>query len=378
MPEDAIIEAERTTLPVSVVIPAYNRADLVARAVTSVMAQRPLPPADVIVIDDCSDDATAQVAEGLGARVLRHDVNRGAATARNTGIMAATGEWIALLDSDDEWLPHHLATLWGLRDGHVLAAGATLLVRPEGGSAYYYGPPRGDVVTIETPAQVIYPFSPFPASSVMVRRDVMQSIGGYDTALRFAEDWDLWVRVLEQGTGIQTPRVISLYHMHPGQKSLRRPSSVHHDIVNKYVSREWCTPALRERRLGVMVFDALRAAQRDGRRRDVLERSAELATHPRRLQGAVGLAVHRERQRRRSSELHTDGGPTVAVMEGVDRLPPEAAALVEGREAARATRSGDLRGLLRLAVRPPSLVVADSRLKARALRALGVRAVSAS
>ena len=361
-------------LPVSVVIPAFNRADLIARAVRSAQGQRPRPPAEVIVVDDRSSDATAEIAEGLGARVIRHEVNQGAAGARNTGIRAATGEWIALLDSDDEWLPHHLDTLWALRDGHVLVAGSTVHVRPEGGPLFY-GPVGGEDVLLDTPARVIYPFSPFPASAVMVRSDVLRRIDGYDTSLRFAEDWDLWVRVLEQGTGIQTPRVISRYHVHLGQKSLRRPRTVLHEIVNKYETREWCTPALRERRLGVLAFDGLRAAQREGSRREALARAAELASHPRRLQGAVGLVVHRERQRRRSTETHADGGPTVAVLEGVERMPPAVDGLLAGRESAKSTRRGDLRGLVRLALRPPGLVVTGSRAKARALRAVGVRAV---
>ena len=98
-------------LPVAVVIPAHNRANMVARAVRSALTQRPNPPTEVIVVDDCSNDETGEAARLAGARVIRHHVNRGEAEARNTAIRAATQPWVALLDSDDEWLPHHLAEL---------------------------------------------------------------------------------------------------------------------------------------------------------------------------------------------------------------------------------------------------------------------------
>ena len=111
-------------LPVSVIIPAFNRADTLPRALHSILAQRPAVPTEIIVVDDHSEDESATVAATLGARVIRHDRNQGAAAARNTAVTAAGQPWLATLDSDDEWLPDHLATLWPLRAGHVLVAGA--------------------------------------------------------------------------------------------------------------------------------------------------------------------------------------------------------------------------------------------------------------
>ena len=108
----SFVTVETTPLPVSVVIPAYNRPDLVGRAVRSALTQRPQPPAEVVVVDDCSSDATGAAARAAGARVIRHEVNRGEGAARNTAIRAARGEWVAMLDSDDEWLDGHLAALW--------------------------------------------------------------------------------------------------------------------------------------------------------------------------------------------------------------------------------------------------------------------------
>src|SRR3712207_89972 len=86
-------------LPVSVIVPAYNRAEMLRRSLASIGSQRPELAAEVIVVDDGSSDDTAATAERLGARVIRHERNRGLATARNTGLEAATYPWVALLDS---------------------------------------------------------------------------------------------------------------------------------------------------------------------------------------------------------------------------------------------------------------------------------------
>lgn len=92
----------------SVVIPAYNAAATLARALDSVLAQR-WPAHEVIVVDDGSADATAEVAAGFGARVkCVRQANAGPSAARNQGVQAATGEWIAFLDADDWFYPERL------------------------------------------------------------------------------------------------------------------------------------------------------------------------------------------------------------------------------------------------------------------------------
>ncbi len=130
--KSVIARPEGYPLPITVIIPAYNRADTVARAVASALAQRPSRPAEVVVVDDGSADDTAEAARLAGARVVRHSVNRRLGAARNTGLSNATQPWIALLDSDDEWLPHHLASLWPLRGTHVLIAASALRCAPDG------------------------------------------------------------------------------------------------------------------------------------------------------------------------------------------------------------------------------------------------------
>jgi glycosyltransferase involved in cell wall biosynthesis len=99
---------------VSVVIPAYNAESTIVRAVTSVLRQT-FQAHEIIIVDDCSTDATAVLISSLieqtnsvVIKLIRHRFNQGAASARNTGIDAACGEWVALLDADDSWHPEKL------------------------------------------------------------------------------------------------------------------------------------------------------------------------------------------------------------------------------------------------------------------------------
>src|SRR5271166_2161454 len=127
-------------LPVCVIVPAYNRAHLLERALKGVWSQRPFLPEQVLVVDDGSDDDTCAMAARLGAEVIRHPRNRGLSAARNTGLAATRCPWVALLDSDDEWLPHHLAHLWELRGDHALVAASALRRGPQRSRDRFHGP----------------------------------------------------------------------------------------------------------------------------------------------------------------------------------------------------------------------------------------------
>ena len=98
-------------MKVSVIIPLYNREGTIGQAVRSVLDQT-LPPYEVIVVDDGSVDGSADVVQAIADPRLRylHQANAGAGAARNRGLEAAQGDWVALLDSDDWWLPTRLAS----------------------------------------------------------------------------------------------------------------------------------------------------------------------------------------------------------------------------------------------------------------------------
>jgi glycosyltransferase involved in cell wall biosynthesis len=289
-------------VPVSVLIPAYNREEMVARALESVAAQRPARPAEVIVVDDCSTDRTGEVAERLGARVIRHERNMGEGAARNTALAAATQPWVAQLDSDDEWLPGLLATLWPLRGEHVLVAGSALW-RAENGPPRFGGNPSGEPELLDSPARLIFPENFIPASAALVRRDAVEQAGGW-RPLPFGADLDLWIRVLEHGTGVISPEIVTLYHVHAGQvtRDLAGTRAHHEQIARDYEGRPWWSPQLVERVRSVTAWDTLRRDLADARRRDALRGAAWLAARPLRVRALATLWLRRRRLRRRARE----------------------------------------------------------------------------
>src|SRR3954469_1018376 len=302
------------SLPVSVVIPAYNRPEMVARAVRSALGQRPLPPAEVIVVDDCSTDHTGRAAREAGARVIRHERNRGEGAARNTGIAAATQPWIGLLDSDDEWLPGCLATLWPLRDGHILAGGAQIRCGTDPRDDRYAGIPGSRPQVLRNPEVLLYPENFIAASGTIVKRDVVRAVGAYAEGLRHGADLDLWLRVLERGTGVVVAAPVVLYHLHEGQVTNDQDGmwEGHQRIMRHYADRPWASPATFERWQGVLAWDGMRHAMRRRSLRDATRHGSALLADPRRVAGAAGLLVVRQRLRRRSGMIGRDGRPTRA------------------------------------------------------------------
>ena len=377
-PDPAIAPPIGPPLPVSVVIPAYERPQMLRRALASVAGQRPRLPAEVIVVDDGSGDDTAAVAEEFGVRVIRHERNQGAAAARNTGVRAATQPWVALLDSDDEWLRHHLATLWELRQGHVLVAGSALSAYDDPERDTVIGPDGREPTILRSPAVLYYPWNFIPASGVMVRRDVVLEVGGYRTDLRYAEDFDLWVRVLERGTGIATARVVARYTRHEGQKSQdpEGPRAAQIALLSSYADRSWYEPELLERFRSMAAWRDGRRAMAEGDRGVALAHARYLVARPRRIAALAGLWKLGVVMRRRTSRVARDGGPSAAV---VDRDPARRALVAplvtERGEMRLVTSPSGLRMLLRLTARPTAMAFVGSRAQAIAVRLLGVRPV---
>lgn len=185
-----------TTLLVSVVIPTWNRAEAVCRAVASVLAQT-YPALDVVVVDDGSTDDTAERLAALAdprLRVLGHDRCRGVAAARNTGLAAARGDYLALLDSDDLWLPEKIARLlaFARRHGYQICQNQEIWMR--GGRRVNPGLAQqkiGGAFFEAALARCLV--SP---SSVLFTREFCDTVGGFDESLPACEDYDLWLRAL--------------------------------------------------------------------------------------------------------------------------------------------------------------------------------------
>jgi glycosyltransferase involved in cell wall biosynthesis len=280
-------------LPVSVVIPAFRRPAEVRRAVESVRRQT-CAPAEIIVVDDASGDDTAAAAEAAGASVLRLEQNVGEGGARNAGIEHANQDWIALLDSDDEWLPWHLERLWPERADHVVVGAACLAVGAGVNAGRVYGWCGPAPRVLRSPSEIVWPENVLPPSGAIVRREAVLRAGGFPLRAPQAGDLDAWIRLLEIGTGKVCDHISVLYHVHGDQASGDR-HAMHQArlaLYARYRGRSWYDPHLLRRMSAVDAWDL--------RDPSLLVR-ALIAP-----QGVVGLAqtfVHRRRQRRGARAL---------------------------------------------------------------------------
>lgn len=182
-------------MTVSVVIPTRDRAALVTRALASVFAQT-RPAEEVVVVDDGSGDGTAARvrSEFPGATVIRHESPRGVSAARNRGVDAAGGEWVAFLDSDDEWVPEKLARQTAALErapGHVLCHCDEIWIR----NGRRVNPRRRHAKHGGWIFPHCLPLCAISPSAAMIRRDVLVALGGFDESLPACEDYDLWLRL---------------------------------------------------------------------------------------------------------------------------------------------------------------------------------------
>lgn len=183
---------------VSAIIPSYNRAHLCARAVRSALEQVNAS-IEVIVVDDGSTDDTRSLLEAeFESRVqIVWQPNQGVSAARNSGIARASGEFIAFLDSDDQWLPHKTERQlqWLLSRpefGMVLCD----LIAVDADGKEIRRTRRRDSIPVD--GDILEPLLSAPylvPSSAMIRRSVIDEIGGFDTTLPTAEDLDFHLRV---------------------------------------------------------------------------------------------------------------------------------------------------------------------------------------
>lgn len=202
----------------SVVIPCYNAAAFLADAVESVRAQTS-PVAEVLVVDDASTDDTVAVAERLGVTVIRQPENRGPSGARNAGIARAAGDVVAFLDADDAWLPWHVELAVD-----VLARHPEVAVVGTGHMPYDEPLPSRPA----SPAVVEIPPDPvvtllertlIPQTGAVARRSALLEVGGYEDGRRYAEDYDVWLRIAARHPLARLDAVSVRYRQHPGQAS---------------------------------------------------------------------------------------------------------------------------------------------------------------
>ncbi len=195
---------------VSVVIPTYNRSDFVVKAIESVFNQS-FSDYELIVVDDGSTDSTKERLNKYGDSIVCiHQCNAGVSSARNAGIGISRGEWLAFLDSDDEWKPDYLDKQ--IKHANMSArlcmqsANCSITYHNEGLPQTYFelngamGAFKGrDYLLIEEPFAFVVVHQPWQVGSIIVRRDAAIKAGLFDTKLTLSEDTDFVARVSLQG-----------------------------------------------------------------------------------------------------------------------------------------------------------------------------------
>jgi glycosyltransferase involved in cell wall biosynthesis len=204
---------------VDVIIPTYNRAYLLSVAIKSVLKQT-FTNFDLIIVDDASTDETLQVVQRFNdkrIKYIRHNHNKGGSAARNTGLDASRSEYIAFLDSDDEWLPNKLQKQMDLfrKSNDQIGLIYTWLAHIYEDGQIKYSKPR-----IENAYKKLL-VNNFvgSSSSGVIKRDVLSFANGFDESLPARQDMDFWVRIAEHFELNCVPEVlVKIYHRQSGER----------------------------------------------------------------------------------------------------------------------------------------------------------------
>lgn len=243
---------------VSVILPSYNGEKWLARSIGSVLNQT-FNDLELIVIDDGSTDHTPELVTRFAdsdrrVKYIREENYGAPARPRNAGIKASSCEYIAFLDSDDEWVGDKLAkqldlfSSLGSRCGIV--SSNILLVDDQTGSVVGRHDISRYLVSGVEENLLEYNFLLTP-SAVLARRALIEDVGLFDELLRFTEDWDIWIRACERFEISYVPEFLTKYHIHGGNvtKNLRISDDANEleKIFLKHKERFAMYPAVHER-----------------------------------------------------------------------------------------------------------------------------------
>ncbi len=178
---------------VSIVIPTYNRENIICKAIDSALSQT-FKNLEIIIIDDGSTDRTKTVLEKYGARLhYFYQENRGISGARNTGINRCSGDYVAFLDSDDYWLPEKLEKQIALFQKHPeygMVACQCASIGPDGEFRQKNRPGKSGSVLLD-----LFKKNFIRTSSAVIKKDCFLKAGLFDETLKECEEYDLWLRI---------------------------------------------------------------------------------------------------------------------------------------------------------------------------------------
>ena len=214
---------------VTAIITTHKRNhEIVERALKSVIAQT-YHVEDVIIVDDSPSDfeqrtAVKSMAEKYkNVRYIAHDKCQGACAARNTGISASRGEFVAFLDDDDEWKPEKIEKqLEKFKDDKIalVYCGAEVFNDADGSinydkTDYFRGMVYEKLILNNFIGSTSYP---------LIRKKALIDVGGFDVLMQSAQDYDLWLRIGQKYEVDYVPEALALYHVHPGVRISTNPA----------------------------------------------------------------------------------------------------------------------------------------------------------
>jgi glycosyltransferase involved in cell wall biosynthesis len=226
---------------VSIVMPTYKRAQYLPVAIESILEQT-YPHWELVIVDDCSPDNTAQVVADFVARdsrikSIRHEVNRKLPASLNTGFSNASGAYFTWISDDNLFRPNALEVMVGFLEAHPDIS----LVYTDYMEFDDDGKPI-QLITVDPPEKLGL-HNPIGAS-YLFRRAVHEELNGYDEKMFLAEDLDFWVRTLIKFKVAPLHQDLYLYRQHPGSltSTNRRIYKVHDQILDRYLPQmHWLT-----------------------------------------------------------------------------------------------------------------------------------------
>ncbi len=269
MPHPNSISDQPMTPTVSIVIPVYNRADMIHRALASALAQS-FTDFEILLVDDGSTDGTLSVLRSYTdprIRIIELAVNGGAACARNVGIRAARGEMVAFLDSDDEWLPTKLAEQVAAFEN--APAGMDISCT----DLYLHLLDDGKIVekrhTVPTDwsEAMMAGCDLSPGSTLLARSTAFDRIGLLDETMRRFEDWDWLVRYTQQGGTIHlVPKILVRVYNRRGRLGRQVEESTRLFLTKHGATLGRLHPVVRQRVIADIWFQVVGTYWREGLR----------------------------------------------------------------------------------------------------------------
>lgn len=226
---------------ISVVIPTHNRADLLERAVKSVLNQT-YKEFEIIVVSDGSSDNTDEVVERLKdnderIKYISYHPGKGGNVARNTGIKEANYDYIAFLDDDDEWLPEKLEKQISILESNpkigLVYTGINAIYIDQNISYVSSPSEKGDLAK-----KILFKNYIGTTSTVLLRKSILKKSGVFDIELKAMQDYDLWIRVLQHSEAGVLPEPYVNYYNYSGNKQISQQTNRYIEAFN-YISEKY-------------------------------------------------------------------------------------------------------------------------------------------